>query len=159
DCNDQDPLVNPGAMEVPGDMVDNNCDGQIDEPILPCEGGNKSDPMTYAGSIELCKPWVTMAKLNADSDPKSHAIRTVLGTGYKPKQGSNFIMLSTGLAVDKKDASWVEPQPGTSFTNDDQNPLPMQNNGCGMLPDELSVHDYVELTLTLKVPTNAQSFS
>ncbi len=159
DCNDQDPLVNPGAMEVPGDGVDNNCDGQTDEMPAPCDQGNKADPMTYAGAIELCSPWVISAKLNMDADPKSHAIRTILGTNYKPKQGANMIMLSSGLAVDKKDPGWVEPQPGTSFTNTDANPLPMQNNGCGNLPDSQTVNDYVELTLTLKVPTNAQSFS
>ena len=31
DCNDADPAINPGAAEVCGDGVDNNCDGQIDE--------------------------------------------------------------------------------------------------------------------------------
>ena len=38
----------------------------------------------------------------------------------------------------------------------------MNNNNvsCGnMDPDEATVHDYVELKLTLKVPTNARSFS
>ena len=31
DCNDADPAIYPGAAEVCGDGVDNNCDGQIDE--------------------------------------------------------------------------------------------------------------------------------
>jgi hypothetical protein len=31
DCNDSDALVNPGAEEVVGNLVDDNCDGAIDE--------------------------------------------------------------------------------------------------------------------------------
>jgi hypothetical protein len=31
DCNDADPSVNPGAVEVCGDGKDNDCDGQMDE--------------------------------------------------------------------------------------------------------------------------------
>jgi|SRR5579871_1822818 len=161
DCNDDDPLVNPGAMEVQGDNVDNNCNGVTDEAQAKCDGNPKqSDPKSYAGAIELCAPWLVSAKLNADADARSHDVRVKYGANYKPKAGSNFVMLSTGIAADKADAGWVEPQPGTAFVNDDQNPLPMaNNNACFNGPDEQMVHDYVELTLTIKVPTNAQSFS
>lgn len=32
DCNDSDPSVNPGATEVAGNEVDDDCDAQVDEP-------------------------------------------------------------------------------------------------------------------------------
>ncbi len=31
DCDDEDESINPGAEEACGDLVDNNCDGQVDE--------------------------------------------------------------------------------------------------------------------------------
>ena len=36
DCDDNDPTVNVNAVEICGDGIDNNCDGQIDE---NCDGG------------------------------------------------------------------------------------------------------------------------
>ena len=40
DCNDSDATVNPGADEVCGDGIDNNCDGDIDE---ECSVGDDDD--------------------------------------------------------------------------------------------------------------------
>ena len=34
DCDDTDPQVSPGHREVPGDGIDNDCDGAIDEPCF-----------------------------------------------------------------------------------------------------------------------------
>lgn len=36
DCNDNNPAINPGATEICGDGIDNNCNGETDEVCLTC---------------------------------------------------------------------------------------------------------------------------
>ncbi len=68
DCDDSNPMVNPGMEEICGDGVDNNCNGLIDEP--PCEqifvdrdgdgypagprDCNDLDPTVHVGAPEIC---------------------------------------------------------------------------------------------------------
>ena len=42
DCNDTDPLINPGALEICTDGVDNDCNGLIDNDDPFCSGGECS---------------------------------------------------------------------------------------------------------------------
>ena len=59
DCNDCDPAVNPGAIDVPGDpaKVDHDCNGKYDPPA-PCDSGLSLDDVDAndaAKAIELCQ--------------------------------------------------------------------------------------------------------
>ena len=61
DCDDADPKVHPRAIEQ-CDGLDNNCDGQVDEPrdsdldgYLNCDGDcDDGDGQVYPGAAELC---------------------------------------------------------------------------------------------------------
>lgn len=160
DCNDADPLVNPGAYEFVGNMIDDDCNDKVDEATAPCPEIPGNDGLSFAASMDVCAPWVTKAEINHESDPAARSIRATFGK-YKPRgPGASMVVLSTGIAGDKSAMNFIQQQPGTAFHNDDPNPLPQPSKSvCYQGPDELNVHDLVKLTLTLKVPTNAKSFS
>lgn len=169
DCDDTQDLVAPGAIEVDGDEVDNDCDGTVDGPPLPCDGAlDPSDPFSFAKAIGLCHGEVLAAEFitngqtsggvptSALSNPQARAIINSFGPNL-PFEGSQMIHLSSGAA------NTGSHDTGTDFglSNEVAHPDPRFEppaNGCGE-PDEPDVNDYTELKLTIQVPINAQSFS
>jgi MYXO-CTERM domain-containing protein len=47
DCDDEDPLVNPGRMELCENTIDDNCDGTTDLADMACEGYHDRDGDRY----------------------------------------------------------------------------------------------------------------
>jgi len=118
-CGDPE-LVNPGAFEVAGNTVDDDCDGAIDNVLGACDAGlasNSSTALDYARAIDLCattvesppslaqKKWgvisAALHRANGSGAPAaaSRSIRQGFGSGVTPLQGARMAVLSTGVAA------------------------------------------------------------
>jgi hypothetical protein len=110
------------------------------------------------------------ATLNNMQDYQT-AILTDYGTGgVLPTKGATMAGLSTGRMRDQNDAGFVSPSSsGSSFGSSSQPPagylaahngsLPASSSCNGACSSGSGANDSVNIKLTIRVPTNAQSFS
>lgn len=119
DCDDFQNRVNPGAFDIPGNGVDDDCDGGIDNGDgVPCDDANdvipidSTDPKAMLRSMGLCKtaildgspgqPWgVGTAELwgltsawSAKRSHLQHGVHTEFGQLFQPLRGRTMLMLS-----------------------------------------------------------------
>ena len=171
DCNDEPELngasIGPKAIEIAvnqdgnAEGIDNDCDGKIDEAILPCpEERDVGVGMSFAYAIDICHEvlgagWDDTLEI----DDQSRNILPNFGP-ITTNRGGDMMVLATGLALDPQGTGWVAPESGTSFPNSIAHPDPQGDpgNGCGFA-DESFVNDYTEMRITLDVPGNAKGFS
>ena len=178
--------VNPNAFEVPGDGVDNDCDGMVDNAVPLCDTGlqsNSSAAMDYAKAIDLCQTatmgdhkWgvidAQFTKADGTGTPAAElrSIRTKFGTNVTPKLGASLMVISSGAAAAKGDTNpaFVAPE-NPSFDGGGTSGFPADflaaNNGTlpnapgcpGLNGNE--ANDPIMLTLKVRVPSNARSFT
>ena len=183
-------LVNPGAFEFVGNMVDDDCDAKIDNVLAGCDANLASNSNTatdYAKAIDLCqttpenaplamKKWgVISASLGRASGAEAHApnaksIRPGFGTGgIVPKQNKRLAVLSTGNAADFDDVDppYADFQNGLdNMANSDAPATWLMANG-GKFPNapgcpganSTKANNSIMLSIKVRVPTNAKSFS
>src|SRR5581483_2988206 len=160
---------NPGAIQIAGDPTDYACDGMPGVvPACDQSNGGKNDATSLAQAFEQCDPRFFLgASLVGPSDARARTVKASFGS-IAPQKGANLALISSGLALDKSDAGFVEPKGGTSLgcANEFANPLPAipASQLCaselqGMSCQPPMVNDYTELVVKLRAPSNASSFS
>ncbi|HVY45793.1 MAG TPA: putative metal-binding motif-containing protein [Minicystis sp.] len=186
DCNDCDPNVNPGAVDVlvtpDGGMpvqVDANCNGMFDPPA-PCDDGLALDdvsPVSGAKAIGVCRlasadgtrgkegySWglldagYTLANGTPFTPGLDVGIMPNFGPNVNPQEGASLLVLSSGHAR-------IKGQPG-ACNSDSCGPdvlhhapplFPANVPGCPGKPGT-PIYDDVALDLKLRAPTNATGF-
>lgn len=174
--------VNPGAVEVQGDGIDNDCNGQTDEnPQVACSSAAKFSGTTATdllNAMDICKvsangswgivgtPTLTRANGSGAVDNRQISVMTQFGTHASNAAIANSTLasLSSGRARDANDPdpmtsndySYYTGTPPADFTAAHGGSLPTTKAGC---PAGSGANDGVMLSVQLKVPTNALSLS
>ena len=182
-------LVNAGAFEVMGNMVDDDCDGVKDNPVPSCDAAlpsNSADPLQYAKAIDLCqfttenavgkdKKWgvisgtLTRADGAGAINASAKSIRTGFGTTVLPQQNASLAVLSTGAAADLNDVNpaYVDFQTGWDNAANSAAPADWLAANGNVFPNAPgcpaaagnTANNSAMLKLRVRVPTNAKSFN
>jgi hypothetical protein len=171
DCNDCDVNANPGAYDVAGNKVDEDCNGTPDDEPTGCDTGltvGSTAAMDAAKAIGLCrtatagatgkaKTWGVISATYmlpdgaTDKEPKGHGILASLGVN-NPKDGKAMLSLSSG------NAQGSSPTLNKNYTSGAPAGYPKESPACpGVKTGQ--PHDGEALELKIRVPTNAKSFS
>ena len=185
DCDDTNPLINPGAYDVAGDHVDNDCDG-VKDSVDACQGGlvlTSTTALDFAKALDLCrttvsgatgkeKRWGVISASLETTDgvgkplPYQYGLQQTWGV-LKPREGGVMAALSTGSARTPGQPQYIKPlalsagATGTGNENVAPPGWPQNTTGC---PNPTAgkrgkALDPVVLRLKLRVPTNAKSFT
>lgn len=182
DCNDCDVVANPGAFDVPGNDVDEDCSGKPDDEPQDCDAPiamTTNVPDDAARAIGICRfvheepvdprdrTWgvVSAAFVQADGSPGMHhesrAVLANFGSHVHPQEGKSLLVLSSAAARRIGDDGYATPVDGQMGTTS-ATPAgwPREFPSCAQAVDLQPVaHDSAALALRIRVPTNAYSFS
>lgn len=178
DCNDCNPLVSPGAIEIAGNALDDDCDGQIDNVAPTCDQGltiADNDPLNAAKAADLCKvaagpkdwgvvsaKWVSpdgAAPPNSPNYSLGHGLLPDFGPNVHVQSGKTFLALSSGTARRPTDPGYQAVSGfDKGFTSNSPQGFPKQMPAC---PGTLTgtPHDGAALEIALRAPSNVHGFS
>ena len=185
ECLGKDPArVSPVSFEIPGNGVDDNCDGHIDEEVDSiCDKGidpETKNPAHMAASMDICPVEITTygligAKLLFpdgtgsvdDIKKEQYGVLSSYGTNINTRAGMTFLALSNGDLTSSSTSNgfetssqppqdWFQANGGQSFPD---------APGCkgGLMqqadPGKPPVNDPIMLELDIRAPNNAEAFS
>ena len=178
DCNDCDANMNPGAYDVDGNMLDEDCSGVPDDEAKACDTSltlDSTDAFDGARAMGLCKQadengvgadkkWgVVSARYvkpdgTAESNTLSHGLLDSFGVN-KPQDGDRVLALSSGTARAPNQAGYK----GVSgyqknYTSGTPAGYPKESAACPAVKTG-QANDGAGLEVKIRVPTNAKSFS
>jgi hypothetical protein len=164
DCDDNNPLVGPNSIELANNHIDDNCNGMVDEPILPCDSATvgQKDAASLAAALGFCDPHFLLgASFNGPSDERARNVVNHFGM-FTNKEGAGMVLMSTGIAADAATPGYVRPQIGTILDQNNMFPNPDITlpgvPGCGS-SQPATVNDYTDLAVKLRVPMNVRSMT
>ena len=130
DCNDQDSSINPGAAEVCGDEIDNNCNEQVDEDCNCID----SDGDTVCDTEDVCPGFDDLD--NADGDEFPDGCDACFGDNASGDSDSDGVCDSDdGCPNDTSKTAPGDCGCGVADTDSDGDLTPDCNDAC---PDDIN---------------------
>ena len=170
DCRDDLDQVNPAALELPGNGLDDDCDAVTDEDDLLCDAGllvGEPDPWIAARALGFCQIGTPAGRwglldaewVRADGTASASDLNVGLLPSFgniAPAHGERLLVLSTGHARDLA-------------SGDDCGAVSCATSGAGVAPpffpqsvpgcaNASQISDDVGLRLRLKAPSNRGGF-
>lgn len=173
DCLECDAKINSNALDFPGNGVDENCDGAVDNAVTSCDGALTpgGDAWNHAKALGLCKvstsandwgikdaEFVRADGVTACTNPKQYYIMNEFGSGNRPTEGAQMVAYSSGAARDSSDPGYTNPNGNGYQVNTSSTPahaIPAASGCSAGTPGK----DSCGLKITLRAPSNVQSFS
>jgi hypothetical protein len=177
DCNECDPNVNNGAFDVPGNGIDEDCNGVADDEPADCDMGlamGSTDAFDGAKAIGLCKKatdqqmWgVVEAKWvkpdgSPQQDPLGEGILPAFGVNA-PVNGTSMLAISSGTARGPNDPGYKSVSGyDKGYSSGTPAGYPKESPACagsgGIFGSFGGSNDGAALQVKIRVPSNAKSF-